>query len=76
MYIVDSDASLQWKKVFLLRSEENIKNSESKLEIQTASGIVRSTREAKVYFQKVGTYLHLNLVGDSVAGTVCGTIGR
>ena len=41
--------------------------SEGDLEIQTVSGIVRSTKEAKVYIQELGTHFYVKLVKDSLS---------
>ena len=65
MYIVDSGASLLLMgKVPSMPRKENIRNIKDYWKIQTANGIVRSTKEAKVHIQKLGTYLYVKLVED------------
>ena len=78
MYVVDSGASLH------VRGKEEFKvlsfaEGKENLEIQTASGIVRSTKVARVYIQELGTFLHLKLVESSPQvlslGLVCDEFG-
>ena len=48
-----------------IERKKAIRKTKSYFEIQTASSAVRSTTEAKVYTQEVGTYFYLKLVEDS-----------
>ena len=66
MYFVDSGASLHMTGDSCLTSQEReIKKTNSYPEILTASGIVRSIKEAKVYIPEVGTNFYVKLVDDS-----------
>ena len=56
---------------FLGFAEMNIKNTKSHLNNQTSRGIVRPTREPKVYIQERGTDLYVKLVEGSPLGRLC-----
>ena len=64
--IVDSSASLhtEGRKV-ISRRKKNIRQTQNNLEIQTANGIVRCTKKARINIQELGNYLHVKLVEDS-----------
>ena len=47
------------------QERQSIRKTKSYLEIRTANVVVRSTKDAKVYFQELGTYSYVKLVEDS-----------
>ena len=56
-----------------------MRTNRSFLEIRTANGIVRSTKEATVYILELRTYLYVKLVEDSLSawslGRSCDELG-
>ena len=81
MRIVNCRAYLHMmvKSSLIGQERKNIRNREDNLEIQTANGIVRSTKEAKVFIQELGTYFYAKLVEDYPSvlslGRLCDELG-
>ena len=48
--------------------------TKNRIEIQTASGIVRSTKEARVYIQELGTFLYVKFVEGSPSAMSLGRL--
>ena len=67
VYIVDSGSSLHMMGLSYLNHKEkkSIRQSSNILDIQTASGIVVSDTQPKVYIKELGSYLWIYLVRDS-----------
>ena len=81
VYKVDSGASLHMMGLSSLNHNEKktIRRSRTILDIQTASGVVVSDAQAKVYIKERGAYLWIHLVKDSpsvlLMGRLCNELG-
>ena len=78
MNIVDRVSSLRIGRNGSPDAKEmtHIRDTRSRSEIQTANGIVRSVKEAKVFVQELGTYPVRELGGRYSFGIAFGTIIR
>ena len=64
-YFVDSVFLHMMGEVFSTQEKKNLRQTKNCFEIQTASGIVRSTKEARAHIQELGTHLYVVLVENS-----------
>ena len=82
MYIVDCGASLLMLGESSLNAQDrsNIWKTTGYLDIHTANGVVRSTKEANVHIQELGACLFVGSVEDSLAvfsvGQLCDELGN
>ena len=76
MYIVDRGASLHVMGASCAPQEtaKPYEQTNNDFEVQTASGIVRSAQEARVYIQEFGTHFYVKLVEDSLSALYLGRL--
>ena len=69
-----SRRSSGWVRSLPPQEKKTPRQTKTHLENPTANGIVRSTKEARVYIQEIGTHIDVKLVQQSLSGLSLGRL--